>query len=438
LSLVGGSLDLFFEHYARVSRSITQGLDAYVRDLPTTAGPVRLTYFHNLSWDGAAIADVPKAAPTRDFGSYDSYRRFLDEAMARLADNARASERRSPFRLIATLSSGYDSPTSAVLARQVGCREAFGFDRSRDGEDDSGASIAHSLGLRYHTIRTRAWRGHSNAAVPFLAALTSNGSSVPFKGAEHLLHGRVVFTGFHGDKVWDPKTHALGPDIVRSDASGTDLTEYRLWARFVDCPIPYWGVRDIRAINAIGNATELAPWSVPRGYNRPICRRIVEEAGVPRNSFGVQKKATAQFLLRGHDFLTREMRRDYYRWVHSQRAAWEARGQRPPTRLADRVAGARIRVGMVVARVRASGAGRRLGPRADALLGRLATRFDPRAERALHEYVFHWAIERAKVRYPDPRPAARVRGAVRPSASSRPAAASSHGRRPGGQPPSST
>jgi hypothetical protein len=38
--------------------------------------------------------------------------------------------------------------------------------------------------------------------------------------------------------------------------------------------------------------------------------------------FGVQKKATAQFILRPNDFLTRQMRRDYYLWLRSQRQAW--------------------------------------------------------------------------------------------------------------------
>ena len=404
LSFAGGALDLFFEDYGRVSRSITQGLEAYERDLPTTVGPVRLTYFHNLSWDGDSMTDVEKPMPDRDFGSYDAYRRFLDDSMERLADNARASERRRPFDLITTLSSGYDSPTCSVLARQVGCREAFGFDRSRDGADDSGAAVAKALGLRYHSIKTRAWRKHRMAAVPFLAALTSNGSSVPFKSAEHLLRGRVVLTGFHGDKVWDPRTHALGPDVVRGDASGTDLTEYRLWAGFIDCVVPFWGVRQIDEINAIANSPELHPWNVKGWYNRPICRRIVEEAGVPRKAFGMDKKATAQFILEPGDFLTREMRLDYHRWVDQRRHEWAERGQSPPDRQRSFRLMAHARLTGAAHRLRASTAVRRLGPRADRALARLVRPADASAQRASHQFVFHWAVDRAKERYRDPRP----------------------------------
>ena len=125
LAFARASLDLFFDQYGRVSRSIVKGLDAYERNLPTTAGPVRLMYFHNFLWDGYELSEVSKPDIEKDFRSYGAYRNFLDEAMERLATNARAPERRNPFELIATCSTGYDSPTSAVFASQVGCRQAF-------------------------------------------------------------------------------------------------------------------------------------------------------------------------------------------------------------------------------------------------------------------------------------------------------------------------
>jgi hypothetical protein len=413
LAFAGGSLDLFFDQYGRVARSIVKGLDAYTRDLPTTAGPVRLTYFHNLSWDGHRVSDTAKPAVERDFSSYEAYRRFLDEAVERLAKNAQAPERRNPFQLTTTLSSGYDSATSTVLATQVGCQQAFGFDRARDDRADSGAPIANILGLRYQTVETKAWRSQPMAAVPFLAALTSFGSSVPFKGAEALLATKVVFTGFHGGKAWGRKTDALGPDIVRRDASGTDLSEYRLWVGFVNCPVPYLGVRQIKDIHAISTSPELAPWDVKGGYSRPICRRIVEEAGVPRDMFGVKKKATAQFILQPEAFLTRGMRRDYYRWLRSRRQAWVSRGERPPSHLADLGIVVRVRIGAVAERLRRSTGVKRLGPRADAVLARLSKGSESSKRLVLGQYTFHWAVDRAKERYPDPRriPAHRVDGA---------------------------
>ena len=51
--------------------------------------------------------------------------------------------------------------------------------------------------------------------------------------------------------------------------------------------------------------------------------------------FGMRKKATAQPLLGADDFLTPDMRLDYYRWMRSQRRAWISRGRKPPSRLTD-------------------------------------------------------------------------------------------------------
>jgi hypothetical protein len=157
-------------------------------------------------------------------------------------------------------------------------------------------------------------------------------------------------------------------------------------------------------IHAISTSPDLAPWDVEGGYSRPICRRIVEEQGVPRNMFGVAKKATAQFILRSDEFLTDDMRLDCYRWLRSHRQAWVRCGEKPPNRLTDVCIVGRARVGMLAGRLRRTAAAKRLGSRADAVLTRLSCDFDPGRRRVLRRYVFHWAVDRAKEHYPDPRP----------------------------------
>jgi hypothetical protein len=131
LAVTGGSLDLGHTSYGVAFNSIRRGLRGYKRQLPTSVGPVEMIYFENVVWDGVELHRIDKPNAERDFSSYAKYRMFLDTSMDMLAKNARAVERRYPFELITTLSSGYDSATCAVLARQVGCTEAFGFDRSR-------------------------------------------------------------------------------------------------------------------------------------------------------------------------------------------------------------------------------------------------------------------------------------------------------------------
>jgi hypothetical protein len=400
LANAGASLAVDCETYEGIFNSIIDGLHKYRKSVPTTAGPVRVVYFDNLAWDGYNLVSVPKPAESRDFDSYESYRAFLDSTMASLAANAGAIERKHPYTLLSTLSSGYDSSTVTTLALGAGCKEAIGFDRARGGADDSGRQTAECLGVRFHEVETSAWRATPYALVPFLATATSGASSVVFQGAEAQLAGRVVLTGFHGDKVWDKKTKHLGSDLVRGDTSGTDLTEFRLLAGFIHCPVPYWGALQIRDIHAISNSAELEPWDVPRRYSRPICRRIVEERGVPREAFGVRKAAAAQPTLRPWDFLTPESRRDYLAWLRARRWEWIRRGRMPPMPAADALLVRAARLGQKVERLRLKPWVRKLDPYASRLLG--VFHIEILRPRRIHRFVFHWAIERQKAKYPPP------------------------------------
>ena len=177
-----------------------------------------------------------------------------------------------------------------MLARQVGCTEAIGFDRSQQDQDDSGAETADALGIEYHGFETAA---APKADLLFHTAGVGHGGDALFKAAEEHLVGRVVFVGFFGDKVWGLDHDDLDGDIPRDDTAGMELSEYRLSVGFITCSVPYWGGRGIRSIRAIAESAEMSPWSVARPYNRPICRRIVEGAGVPRNVFGVKNAGSS-------------------------------------------------------------------------------------------------------------------------------------------------
>jgi hypothetical protein len=106
------------------------------------------------------------------------------------------------------------------------------------------------------------------------------------------LRGGLVVTGFHGDKVWD--LHAQPNDLLkRGDLSGASLGEFRLQSDFVHVPIPFIGGRRHPEIAAIARSAEMRPFSVGGAYDRPIARRIAEEAGVLRETFGVNKRAVS-------------------------------------------------------------------------------------------------------------------------------------------------
>ncbi|MFN3652461.1 MAG: hypothetical protein ACK47B_23035 [Armatimonadota bacterium] len=390
-------LDPTYPGYPEFFGSIVSGLVQYQRHLEAARGTIQLTYFHNLAWDGFTLHEVEKPTPPRDFGSFERYRSFLDRALGKILENAADPARRFPYGLLGTLSSGYDSSTVTALAREHGLREVISFSEARGGAADDGARIAEILGVDLTLIPRHSWRQSRLAEIPFLAA-DAKGEDVYFTGAESLLHGRVLLTGFHGDKMWGKQVPCLDSYIVRADQSGLSLTEYRLWAGFIHFPVPFMGVREIRKVNEISHAPEMRSWDVPGDYSRPICRRIVEEAGVPRELFGVSKKAASVLLGTGDSRLSERGQSDYRDWLRLHSDALAAR-RRVPTHLSGDLLArmyAPYRTGMRVARKIARSAPKSLRPRAAQLLSHLE---GPEYRLNLFRYAYPWAVEQAKDRY---------------------------------------
>lgn len=313
--------DTGYLRYPEDFQSIVFGLDAYEKDIRLDPEPLQLVYFYNLLWTGGGLVCEEKPFPCRDFSSFSKYRAFLRDSLARLFENMGSPHRSQSFRPLGTLSRGYDSPAVAVLAAEVGLKEAITFAESRDGVKDSGVAIGERLGIRTIVRERDSWReeplGGEAPEVPFLAA-DAGGEDVYFHGVAEKLEGRVLLTGFHGDRVWSPETTFLGPEIRRGDHSGLSLCEYRLWVGFVHCPVPFFAVRQIADVQAISSSPAMQPWSVDSGYSRPICRRIVEEAGIPREAFGLDKQASSVLLLESPDNWSEESLANLRSWAVEQ------------------------------------------------------------------------------------------------------------------------
>ena len=114
------------------------------------------------------------------------------------------------------------------------------------------------------------------------------------RAPDEMLAGRLVLTGFHGDKIWDRHEEAK-PDLVRGDSSGASLGEFRLRVGFLHIPVPMLAFRAHARIKSIGGKADMIPFRTYTKYDRPVPRRIAEEAGVPGHLFG-QKKAAAATL----------------------------------------------------------------------------------------------------------------------------------------------
>ena len=395
MQALGARVDPAYDRFYWDFRSVVDGIRRYTRMLATATAPVQLVYFDNLVWDGWTLRVTEKPQTAGAVGGFARYRGFLASSMQALAANLADPGRRRPFSMLATASSGYDSPTVSVLAAEAGCREALSFDRARgrEAESDSGEAIATILGMTTVTVSRERWREEPLVEAPFIAA-NAYGEEAHYKGAEGLLAGRVLLTGYHGDKLWATSTSDVHGEIVRGDPSGLALTEYRLRAGFLHCAVPFWGSRQVPEVVALSNAAEMAAWDVPGDYSRPICRRIVEEAGVPREAFGMSKRAASVILHNQERFLTEESERRFLDWLQGERRAWPRR-RRPPPVLSPELDRLLASGSLVVGSARLQ----RLSalPPYAAVERRLAqARLGPTY---LRRYAFPWALDEAAAAY---------------------------------------
>jgi len=320
-----------YRYYHRDLHSIKKGLTLYTQTIPSSLGPVELVYFNNLCWDGRELTPLPKPFADRSFPDFDSYYKFIDNCLGRVVRNARSPQRRRPWKLMTTISSGYDSPAVAAMAVSHGCRDAITFVNSRGGEDDSGAAIGELLGLRVAKFQREDYLHDSTAESLFIAA-EGEGEDVALAGAAGMLDGTLLFTGHHAGRIWEKSkpNDSLTPDIVRRDVTGLSMTEYRLRAGFLHCPVPVWGVRNIDQIVRISDSPELTAWDVRSDYSRPLCRRIIESAGVPRSAFAHSKMATAHTFFEKIDFAADRTLDSYQQWLAKRRSHWVKHGKLPP------------------------------------------------------------------------------------------------------------
>jgi hypothetical protein len=302
--------------------SITNGLREYAKWLPTRKGRrVRMFYHCNLFIDSRLHVTEEAKASVEAFQTFHAYKAFLLSHVAAIHANANDARRKIHYLPITTISSGYDSPAAAVLARSVGCKEALTFTQAREEfEDrtDSGAPIAQQLGMQVHAFDRLAYLrepGHPESEFFGWGAQES-------AWAKHL-ERRLLFTGFHGDKIWDRNCKEVTPDIKRGDPSGHNLNDFRLRVGWIHLPVPFLGCTSHPSINRISISKDMEPWSLKNEYDRPIPRRLLEEAGVERGRFGTAKRAVT-LDLRGEGLRERMTRASFDDYMLYYRKHWNA------------------------------------------------------------------------------------------------------------------
>lgn len=302
LASANDDIDYSYRYYDVDITSMAFGLKRYSSRIPTRDHNwVSIYYYHNILIDtDLSITLLPKHQ-RGPFLSYSDYRSFLDEQVSITIQNAADPQRTIRYAPLLTVSTGYDSAAAAVVARATGCREAMTFTTARDasgGEsDDSGKDLGELLGLEVTEYDPIAYRTRLDLPEAEFAATGGGGGSVILSTVEARLPAKILLTGHYGAEAWERINNKGGEDMVTQDSAGADMIYFRTRVGFAHLPVPSIGYYQYRSIQEITRSAAMRPWSLERNqYDRPIPRRIIEEAGVPREMFGQSKNAAARSL----------------------------------------------------------------------------------------------------------------------------------------------
>lgn len=323
------------EGYFRLMEQIADGIEQGPLPLPVKGGVYEMHY-----WQPFQIGpdlEYRRLAKRRQvpLSTYQEYIGHLSSSLAAIIHNADDPGRRRRYSAITPLSSGYDSTAIAVLAAQLGQREAVSFTQSRPREGaslpDDGEEAAQALGI---SLRKADRLAYSRLPPPQMPEIETMGAGSEFSSIRPDIAERMMLAGFMGDTMWERVLNSTSTDIGWRATGGTyaghNCLELLLWNDTILIPVPFIAAEQQPEIHRISNLPEMAPWTLNNGYDRPICRRLGEEAGIPRTAFGQKKKAAGVFHrdegLR--ETMTEQSYADYMAWVarHGQRLTpWRIR-----------------------------------------------------------------------------------------------------------------
>ena len=266
-------------------------------EIPTTTEMVTAQLIENLVIRPDLSVEEIRKAREGAFDSFADYSRRMAAALASAISNA------SGYEPIVSLSSGYDSTAIAAVAARVGCTRAFGFRTSRpsqhDGSvEDSGAGTARILGLKYELFDRLGYLSAKDLPEAEFLATGATGEDLIFKAAELALRRKMLLTGYWAGTQFAMSRSDEWRHVAPTTTAGADLTEFRLRNDLIHIPLPVFGASQDRGAPNLLDRKEMESFRVHGRYDRPIPRRLAEEAGVPRGTFGLVKRAANILLQR--------------------------------------------------------------------------------------------------------------------------------------------
>lgn len=310
LALNKYKLDPQYLYYETDFNTLLFGIHKYKEDIhvlnamnnPVT---VQVHYFRNIEITSNNELYIHTKSKVRDFQNYNDYYERLLSAMDELYKNARDVNRMNQYGIVTTISKGYDAPCCAAIAKKIGCNTAVTFKAEGKHKDDSGMEIAQKLG--YQNIIEKdadAYKKRNDFVEALFIASGELGASISSSAFENEFSGNLVLSGERGDRIWNKNALQVNNEFCFDDmVSELGKSEYRLWNNYISIPMPQYGATSWTSLHRISNSEEMKKYQLNNNYDRPIPRRILEESGIDRESFG-QHKHGAGFIYR-YDWLGR-------------------------------------------------------------------------------------------------------------------------------------
>jgi hypothetical protein len=292
LAVANDDLVASYPFYTNDMTTFVLGDSHYRHTARTERGTLSAYYGPMIIDDDLRLRPAPAIEPPR-FADFAGYRAYLLDQTRQVFANAADPARQVRYRPTAVISAGYDSPAAGVIARDAGCTEAITFGQAHDqhkGNEDSGAEIGERLGLKVAEHRTHAYRERGGSPEIEFIASSFGGGQMYLASSDGALDARVVVSGYGGDHIWARDFGKPPPRRYPMSIGGYSQNEFYIRAPALDFSIPTIGSRNFADIGAISRSDAMAPWSVGGDYDRPIARRLLEEAGVARGTFATRKR----------------------------------------------------------------------------------------------------------------------------------------------------
>lgn len=180
LSRIDDLLDPNFLRYHQINESIIEGINAYIREIPTIQGMIRRVMYRNLHVSAEGVDEVEKDMPPR-FEKYEDYYGYIVDNYELISKNIRDSARKRKMEIFSTQSRGYDTTAVNAIGARYGIDKVFtvtkgkgvGYFVENDARvqvNDDGTDICKALGLKCVAIDRRAFeRGFEHEYLYFAA-----------------------------------------------------------------------------------------------------------------------------------------------------------------------------------------------------------------------------------------------------------------------------